>query len=145
VPGIARWPGRIQPGSGTDRIALSMDIFATCCDVAGVKPPADIDGASFLPTLLGQSQPDAERDLYFVRREGGIAYGGKTIEALRRDGWKLIQDSPFAPLELYNLRDDPNETTDLSAKEKKILLDLDAALRVRIQRGAAVPWQAPTE
>lgn len=143
VPAIARWPGKIRPGASTDRIALSMDIFATCSEIAGVKPPRDIDGESFLPTLLGQSQPDTGRDLYFVRREGGIAYGGKTIEALRRGDWKLLQDSPFAPLELYNLRDDPGETTDLAGKQKKILQELDASLRLQLQRGGAVPWQPP--
>jgi len=141
VPGIARWPSRVKAGSNTDHIALSMDIFATSCEAAGVKPPADIDGVSFLPTLLGQPQAEAKRDLYFVRREGGVLYCGKTIEALIRGEWKLVLDSPFAPLELYNLQRDPQETTDLAAKEKAVLRDLTAALRKQIQRGAVVPWQ----
>jgi arylsulfatase A-like enzyme len=141
VPGVARWPGKIKAGSVTERIALSMDIFATSCEVAGVKAPADIDGASFLPTLLGEAQPEAKRDLYFVRREGGIAYCGKTIEALIRGDWKLVLDSPFAPLELYNLKRDPQETTDLATKERAVLRDISAALRKQIQRGAVVPWQ----
>jgi len=145
VPGIARWPGRVKPGSGTDRIALSMDIFATSCEAAGVKPPADIDGVSFLPTLLGQPQPEAKRDLYFCRREGGVPYCGKTIEAVIRGDWKLVLDSPFAPLELYNLRRDPQETTDLAAKEKAVLRDITAALRKQIQRGGDVPWQPPAK
>ncbi len=143
VPGLARWPGRIQPGSGTGRIALSMDIFATACEAAGVKPPADIDGVSFLPTLLGQPQPEAKRDLYFVRREGGPQYCGKTIEAFTRGEWKLVLDSPFAPLELYNLQRDPAESTDLAGKEKAVVRDLTAELRRHIQRGGQVPWQAP--
>ena len=141
VPGAARWPGKIQPGSRTDRVALSMDIFATACEVSGAKPPADIDGVSFLPTLLGQPQPETERELYFVRREGGLAYGGKTIEALRRGDWKLVQDSPFAPLELYNLKNDPQETSDLVGKEKAVLKELAAVLRKNVRRGARVPWR----
>ncbi|MCX6908598.1 MAG: sulfatase-like hydrolase/transferase [Verrucomicrobia bacterium] len=145
VPGVARWPGRIKGGSSTDHIALSMDIFATSCEAAAVKPPADIDGESFLPTLLGQSQPEAKRDLYFCRREGGLQYGGKTIEAIIRGEWKLVLDSPFAPLELYNLKRDPQETTDLAAKEKAVVRDLTAALRHQIQRGGSVPWQAAQE
>jgi arylsulfatase A-like enzyme len=141
VSGAANWPGKIRPGGHTQRIALSMDIFATACEAAGVKPPSGIDGVSFLPTLLGQQQPETERELYFVRREGGPEYGGKTIEALRRGDWKLIQDSPFARQELYNLRLDPGETTDLAGKEKKIFQELAAALRRHIQRGGQVPWQ----
>jgi arylsulfatase A-like enzyme len=141
VPGIARWPSRVEAGSVTDRIALSMDIFATSCEAADIKPPADIDGVSFLPTLLGEQQPETKRDLYFCRREGGPQYCGKTIEALIRGEWKLVLDSPFAPLELYNLKRDPRETTDLAAKEKPVLRELTAALRQQIQRGGAVPWQ----
>ncbi len=111
MPGVARWPGRIQPGSSSDRVTLTRDIFATLCDEAGAKPPADIDAASFMPTLLGQLQPEHPRDLCFVRREGGLLYYGKTIEALTCGNWKLVLDSPFAPLELFNLKIDPREAS----------------------------------
>ena len=141
VPGAARWPGRIKPGTRTARQALSMDILPTVVEAAGLVPPTGIDGVSFLPTLRGESQPELPRDLYFVRREGGPAYGGKTIEALQQGDWKLLQDSPFAPLELYNLKDDPRETTDVSKQQKKVFATLSAALRRQIQRGATVPWQ----
>lgn len=143
VPGLARWPSRIKPGSNTEHTALSMDIFATSCEVAGVQSPADIDGVSFLPTLLGRPQPETKRDLYYCRREGGLPYCGKTIEAVIRGEWKLVLDSPFAPLELYNLKRDPQETTDLAGKEKAVVRDLTAALRKQIQRGGSVPWQPP--
>ncbi|MGD0089618.1 MAG: sulfatase-like hydrolase/transferase [Planctomycetota bacterium] len=141
VPAVVRWPARTKPGGLTERLALTMDIFATLCEAAGVKPPPLIDGISFLPTLAGQAQPEAERNHYFVRREGGVAYAGKTIEALIQGEWKLLQDSPFAPQELYNLKQDPRETTDLAAKEKGVFKDLAAALRLHIQCGGQVPWQ----
>jgi arylsulfatase A-like enzyme len=143
VPGAARWPGRIQPGSQTDRKTLTMDIFATACEALGTPPPPDIDGVSFLPTLLGNPSPPLARDLYFVRREGGRAYGGKTIEAFRRGDWKLLQDSPFAPLELYDLASDPLESTNLAADQRTIFDQLDGGLRRQIQRGGQTPWQPP--
>ncbi len=143
VPAAARWDGVIKAGTRTERTALTMDIFATACEVAGQPAPAGIDGVSFLPTLRGEAQPEAARDNYFVRREGGPQYGGKTIEALKRGDWKLLQDSPFAPLELYNLKADPKEAENLAAKERKIFMELSAALRVHIQRGGQVPWQPP--
>jgi arylsulfatase A-like enzyme len=143
VPGAARYPGRIQAGSRTERITLTMDIFATACAALGVPVPKDIDGVSFLPTLLGQPEPELKRDFYFVRREGGDLYGGKTIEAFRRGDWKLVQDSPFAPLELYDLKDDPRETTDLAKGEPQIFKQLSAGLREQIQRGGHAPWQPP--
>ena len=98
---------------------------------------------SFLSTLRGEREDTKNREVYFVRREGGAAYGGKTIEAVRKGKWKLLQDSPFAPLELYDLEADPKETTDLAAKEKKVLAEMSAALRKHVQRGGQVPWQQP--
>lgn len=142
VPGAVRFPGKIQAGSSTERVTLTMDIFATACEALGVHPPVNIDGRSFLPTLLGQPLPETQRDLYFVFREGGN-FGGKTIDAFRRGDWKLLQDNPFAPLELYDLRSDPRETNDLAAKERPIFNQLSTELRKQIQRGGQTPWQPP--
>jgi len=83
-----------------------MDIFATACAVAGVDTPPNIDGVSFLPTLRGEAEAINRRDFYFIRREGGSAYGGKTIEAFRRGDWELLQDSAFTT------RNRPSERTD---------------------------------
>ncbi len=143
VPGAARWPGHIAPGTSTDRMTMTMDIFPTACELFGVRRPADIDGRRFLPTLLDQSTNDPARDLYFVRREGGAAYGGKTIDALRRGDWKLLQDSPYAPLELYNLRFDPQEKTNLAPQQAMVFSKLDYLLRRQIQIGGQTPWQPP--
>jgi arylsulfatase A-like enzyme len=141
VPGVARWPGRIAAGSRTERLVATMDLFPTLCEAAGAAAPPGLDGVSFLSTLLGTPLPDGKRELYFVRREGGTAYGGKTIEALIRGDWKLLQDSPFGPRELYNLRDDPREQTNLIEKERRIAAELSAALSRHIHRGGEVPWQ----
>lgn len=141
VPGVVRWPGVVKPGTRTDRLTVTMDIFPTLCEIAGREVPKGIDGISFLPTLRGEPEASGDREVYFVRREGGPAYGGKTIEALRRGKWKLVQDSPFAPIELYDLEADPKETTNLAARERKVLAELSASLRKHIQRGGQVPWQ----
>jgi arylsulfatase A-like enzyme len=143
VPACAVWPEKIAPGSHSDRIAITMDLFATICDMAGVSVKHTIEGRSILPTLLGQSQPEEDRDLFFHRREGGERYGGLTIHAIRRGDWKLLQDSPFAPMELYNLRQDPAEQNDLANDNRKVYREMLSALRVQIQRGGAVPWQRP--
>lgn len=143
VPAAFVWPQRIVPGR-TPLRAMSMDIFATVCDVVGVPVDHPIDGVSFLPTLLGKPQPELRRFWFFTRREGGLAYGGKTIEAVISGDWKLLQNSPFAPQELYNLREDPREQHNLAGKNRAQFKELAAALRRHIQRGGAVPWQKPS-
>ena len=141
VPAAVVWPGKIKPGAETPFRAMSMDIFPTVLAAAGVKLPHPIDGRSFLPTLLGKTQPPLRTHWFFRRREGGNAYGGKTIEAVIRGDWKLLQNSPFAPLELYNLKTDPKEQQDLSRKDRRVFNELSAALRKEIQRYGTVPWQ----
>ena len=143
VPGIVRWPGVVKSGSSTERMTMTMDIFATVCEVVGVNPPSQIDGLSFLSALTGKDESSPKRDLYFVRREGGLTYGGKTIDAYRRDDWKLLQDNPFAPLELYNLHADPMESTNLATKDRQIFQQLLRAMMKQIQLGGQVSWQPP--
>ena len=145
VPGAVRWPGIVAPGSSTDRMTLTMDIFATACTVAGVKPPSNIDGVSFLPALRGESAPDHPRDFYFVWRDSLLGHCGKTAEAIRQGDWKLLQDNPFAPLELYNLKSDPGEKADLAGKEPEIFKALADTLRMQVQQGGRVPWQPPSK
>lgn len=142
VPFAARWPGKISPGSRTAGDWLSMDLYPTILSAAELPAPQGIDGVSFLDALTGKPQASPKRDLYFVRREGGPAYGGKTIEALRSGDWKLLQDSPFAPLELYNLAEDPQEAVDQAKTRRDVFAKLSAALREHVQRGGQIPWQA---
>ena len=141
VPFAARWPGQIEAGAHLQPTAISMDIAATLCDIAGVKTPETMDGISLKDVLTGQAEALPERDHYFVRREGGPAYGGLTIQALRRGDWKIVHDSPFAPQELYNMKADPKETNEMSKKAPKIFNDLRTALQAEVQKAGSVPWQ----
>ena len=142
VPFMIRWPGIIKAGTRCEYAGLSFDLFPTCLEAAGAAVPAGLDAVSLTPLLKGETAA-IPRDLYFVRREGGVTYGGKSYEALIRGDWKLLQNDPYSPLELYNLKDDPQETHNLAATEKKIFNELAAALRAQIQRGGAIPWQPP--
>ena len=140
-----RWPERIEAGSRTRLRALTMDLFPTICEAAGAAVPQEIDGRSFLPTLMGNRQPPLRELWFWRRREGGTRYGGKTIEAVRKGDWKLLQNDPFGPQELYNLADDPQEQNDLSKSHRKIFNELAAAQREEIQRYGTVPWQQPAK
>ncbi|UCC98661.1 MAG: sulfatase-like hydrolase/transferase [Phycisphaerales bacterium] len=139
VPMCAVWPAKIRPGSRSERTALTMDLYPTICEAAGAKIAHQIDGRSILPTLLGESQPDEDRVLFWVRREGG-RYNGRAYYAARSGDFKLVQNSPFEPMQLYNLKDDPREQNPLDRKHK-MYSRLSTALRNHIIEAGAVPWQ----
>jgi len=139
VPMCAVWPNRIKPGSQSNRVALTMDLFPTICEVADADIAHKIDGRSILPTLLGKDQPAEDRFLFWVRREGGN-YGGRAYYAARYGDYKLVQNSPFETLQLYNLKDDPREQHPLD-KKHRMYRKLFTALRNHIIEAGAVPWQ----
>ncbi len=140
VPFMMRWPAQIIAGSHSDYAGLNFDLFPTFLELAGAKPSSELDAVSLVPILKGGTVT-APRDLYFVRREGGAAYGGKNYEALIRGDWKLMQNDPYSPLELYNLKIDPQEQNNLAKKAPKVFNELSTILRARIQRGGSTPWQ----
>jgi arylsulfatase A-like enzyme len=139
VPMCAAWPGKIKAGSRSERVALTMDLYPTICEAAGADIAHTIDGRSILPTLLGKNQPDEDRFLFWVRREGG-GTGGRAFYAARYGDYKLLQNSPFEPLELYDLKDDPKEQKPLG-KRHKMYQQLFTALRNHIIEAGAVPWE----
>lgn len=144
VPFMLRWPGTVQPGSRSDYAGLTFDLFPTLLNAAGIRAsdPRDLDAVSLLPILRGD-RLEEPRDLYFVRREGGPDYGGKSYEALIRGEWKLLQNDPYRPRELYHLASDPDETTNLADQNPRKFRELSEALQAQIQKAGSIPWQAP--
>lgn len=143
VPTLVSWPGQIAAGSSTNQLNLSMDIYPTLLQLAGVEINHTVEGRSFLNTLLGNAVKEEERVVYFTRREGGLTYGGKTYHALRKGDWKLLQNSPYQPMELYNLKIDPKEENDLIKSEPEIYKEMNSILMQHIQEGGKTPWQKP--
>ncbi len=144
VPFIATWPGKIKAGSTNGLEAMTMDILPTLVDLIGGPKQPRVDGSSILPTLMGEKQ-ELARELYFTRREGGLRYGGKTIDAVIKGEWKLLQNSPFEPLELYRISEDPYEQNDLSSKERRIFNEMSLIFQKHLQEGGKVPWQKPPQ
>ena len=118
-----------------------MDIYPTILAVLNLKASQAINGQSFLPVLLNQSNADAERVVYFTRREGGTAYCGKTIDAVRKGNWKLLQNTPFSQRELYNLSEDPGENNNLAQTHKEKFNELSILMQQHTKQAGAVPWQ----
>jgi len=116
IPFIVRWPGRIQPGQVSKLLCCQTDILPTLSELAGVKPPADVDGLSILPELFGaeaagRKQPQHE----FLYWE----YGSQT--AVRMGDWKAIQPSKKRDWELYDLSKDISEKNNLATAHAGIL------------------------
>ena len=144
VPFLMRWPAKITAGSKSGYAGLNFDLVPTFLELAGAKSsePEQLDAVSLVPLLEGKAMQE-NRELYFVRREGGKAYGGRDYQAIIRGEWKLLQNDPYSPLELYHLKNDPGETTNLATKAPKISNELSSALSRHIQRGGSTPWQKP--
>ena len=122
VPMIVRWPGRIKPGAVSDRVWAFWDFLPTVAEIAGVKPPKNIDGRSMLPTLMGrwQRQPPF---LYWEFHERGFN------QAVRMGDWKGIRLAPGRPLELYDLKRDIGETNNLAAVRPGIVRRIESHLK----------------
>jgi arylsulfatase A-like enzyme len=109
---LARWPGKIAPGTVTDHVSAHWDILPTVCEVAGVEAPSGIDGISMVPTLMGKEGQKEHDYLYWEFYE----QGGK--KAARWGDWKAVQlgisKDPDAPIAIYDLSKDLHEDEDLS-------------------------------
>jgi len=103
VPMIARWPGKIQPGRVSDHPSAFWDFLPTACAVAGIAPPDDIDGISYLPELLGRPEAQKKHEYFYW------------IWAVRVGKWKLHRrgKNRYA---LYDLENDIAEKHDLADK-----------------------------
>ncbi len=121
VPLIARWPGRIEPGSTSDHVSAFWDMMPTFADMVGVEAPAGIDGISLLPALLGDEQEQVGHESLYWEYHG--LWNG--AQAVRIGDWKGVRlgghDDPDAPIELYDLAADAGETTDLAGEHPDIV------------------------
>lgn len=117
VPGIARWPGHIKAGTTSDVPIIGSDFFPTALGIAGVKPPADrvLDGINVIPILTGKADAIGRGQPLYWRLN--MAPNNLHM-AMRQGDWKIIAAQDFSKFELYNLKLDPKEETDLKDKEK---------------------------
>ena len=121
-PMIAWWPGKIEAGSTNDHISAFWDIMPTLAELVGIEAPSNIDGISFLPSLLKKEGQKEHDYMYWEFHEKG---GRK---ALRKGDWKLVQYNVFDPektsTELYNLISDIGEENNVAAENPEIVKEL---------------------
>lgn len=146
IPAGVVWAGHIQQGRESDEPLQLSDWLPTFLEITGQKPAEPIDGKPFLTLLNEKSIPQQtsifrQNPLFFIRREGTDIFKGLTTQAVRLGDWKLLQPNPFSPYELYNLKEDPKESTNLAGQEKAKANELTLLLMNHIQQSGSVPWQ----
>ena len=102
----------------------------------------EIEGQSLASVLLKDSKGDPSRSLIFVRREGNRRYQGRAYYAIRRGPWKLLQNTPFEPMQLVNLEEDPAEANP-KPNSGEIANELTAELMRHIQKSGKITWKKP--
>ncbi|MEI7728675.1 MAG: sulfatase/phosphatase domain-containing protein [Verrucomicrobiota bacterium] len=147
VPYIFRWPGKIAPATISDTPIISVDLYPTLLEIAGVPPPPNypLDGESYTPLLFQGAKGALKRDAIYWHFPGYLGAGGGTWRttpagAIRSGDWKLIEFFETGRLELYNLKEDIGEKNNLAAKQPEQTRALHEKLLVwRKSIGAPLP------
>ena len=134
VPMIARWTGTIPAGRVSDHVLAHWDILPTLADIAAARTPPGLDGMSMARGL--RAQPQTSQDfLYWEFHERGFQ------QAVRMGRWKALRLRPGAPLELYDLEDDPGERREIAAAHPDVVRKIEAYLQTA--RTPSERWPVP--
>ena len=131
IPLIIRWPGVSAENASSDTLLYNVDLGPTLCDLLGIPAPEDWDGESFRENLEGEQGVDRDyvvwdHGLYAVQR----AVRTRTHLMIRTyDNYGY----PFEPIELYNMVDDPYQTTNIRDEQPEIVAKLSQHMADWIQ------------
>ena len=123
VPLIISWPFRVSPGSTSDLPCAAWDLLPTLAEAAHTSAPKNIDGISFLPTLIGAPQTNKHEFLYWELHDHGFK------QAMRLGDWKAVRSGSDGSFELYNLKNDPGEKTDVADKNPDVIAKIAGLLK----------------
>ena len=135
IPLIVKWPDLIKANSGNETPVITSDLYPTLLGLAGLplKPEQHLDGIDLSRLLTKNEQVDRGDALYWHFPNyigGGHPDGVGPCSVIRDADWKLIEYLDDGRMELFNLKDDPAETTDradeLPAKANELRQKLDS-------------------
>ena len=135
VPFIVRWPGRVKAGSTGEHVCAFWDFLPTCCEVIGVNAPADIDGISILPTLLGQRRKQKKHEYLYWELRGR--------QGVRMGRWKAVRINPNKKIQLYDLDKDIGEQNDVAGANPDIVTKMAEIMRTGRTESEVFPMPKP--
>lgn len=140
VPMMVRWPGVIKAASVANQYVTVEDFFPTILDMAGLRNPQivqPLDGRSFIPVLKNPALIDSTRILIWHHPNRWTPQEGPAISwasALRKGDWKLIYQHRTESLELYNLKNDIGEATDVADDTPRKVKELANLLTEQLKK-----------
>jgi len=155
-PFFVKWPGVVAPGTTTDEPIIGVDLYPTFCEMTGARLPQGqpLDGVSLVPLLEGKVNTLGPRPLFwhfpaYLQASGGPGsesrdplFRTRPCSIVRLGDWKLHQYFEDGGLDLYNLRDDVGETTNLAQRMPQKTRELLRRLETwRAEIGAPVPTE----
>ena len=123
VPLIAYWKDKVEPGSVTNHISGFQDIMPTFSDIINRVGSRQLDGISFLPTLLSKDQIKHDYLNWEFQLSGWFQTipGGGFRQSVRMGKWKAVRYNIDSNIELYDLLNDPGEMSDIADSNSDII------------------------
>lgn len=127
VPHFWMWPGHFAAEHDIDRIASPIDVAPTLAALCGLQLPDDrtIDGVDLSPLLTGQQEPQdwPARSIFMQWHRGDVPVAHRNSATITQQ-YKLYRPTDDVPDELYDIINDPSETTDLAADKPELVASL---------------------
>jgi len=134
VPAIARWPEHIRPNQTSGHIWAMWDFMPTVADILNTDVPRKTDGLSILPTLLGDAEKQAKHDFLY--------WEYKQEQAVRMEDWYGYKNKDGV-LEIYNLKENPEQDKDLSDQYPDITEKMNEIMKN--EHAPSDVWPSPGE
>ncbi len=113
MPFLARWPGKIKPGTTSGDMVLNVDFAPTFLAAAGLPVPGDMQGQNALGVLAGNSPKGWRTDMYYRYYHYPADHRVQPHIGVRTLTHKLIHFNKIDQWELYDLTTDPREMRNL--------------------------------
>lgn len=144
-PFVVRWPGVTKPGSQCDVPTIHVDVFPTLLELAAAPRPKQVLDGESLVGLIKDPAATLKRDAIFQHFPGYLGAGAgqwrtTPVSLIHSGDWKLMEFLEDGRIELYNLRSDVSESTNLAASNPEKASELHARLKAwRTEVNAPMP------